>query len=76
MSRRVIMERNGKELSAIIETGNGIEVSFLGYGTKDTAGGPVVYIEVGDDGHPVVYVWADKDSEEPTHKINLGGAKE
>ena len=36
----------------------------------------VVYLEVNDDGKPMLYVWADINSGDVTHKIDLSGALE
>ena len=56
----------------------GLEIYLEGYGNRTMEPGhaPLAYLEVGDDGHPVLRIWADFDSEDPTHVISLGPARE
>lgn len=56
----------------------GIEIYFDGYGVHGAAAGfgSPVFIEVDDNGHPVLRAWAEIDSEDPTHKINLAAARD
>ena len=51
------------------------ELLVPGCGTKAQDDGPVAYIEI-EDGKPVMYVWADIASEDPTHRIDLSDALE
>lgn len=65
--RQVIVEPNSQ----------GLELHFKGFGccgVEEGYAGPV-YIEY-RDGVPHVLVWADINSEEPTHSISLAGASE
>lgn len=56
----------------------GIEVFIDGYGTHDAAPehGAPLFIEVDDNGHPVLHAWAEIDSQDPTHKVNLASARD
>jgi hypothetical protein len=38
--------------------------------------GSPVFIEADNDGNPLVYCWAEIDSEDHTHKISLHGARD
>lgn len=60
-----------------VQPGLGMELRFVGYGEKCAAlgQGAPVYIEY-YQGKLVVRVWADINSEEPTHVIDLTGALE
>ena len=71
-SRRI----GGTEIVAAWGTG-GIEVYIEGYGTKNMPPGTSapIYLEI-QNGVPKLYVWADINSEDPTHIIDLSGAKE
>ncbi len=54
----------------------GIEIFIDGYGTKNMppgASGPI-YLQI-QDGVPKLYVWADINKEDPTHIIDLSGAR-
>jgi hypothetical protein len=54
----------------------GLSISLSDHSTKTSADGfddAVVYLEI-YDGKPVLRVWADINSEEPTHVIDLSGA--
>ncbi len=53
---------------------DGIEIGFNGYTEACSTDGPPIFIEVDNDGHPVVRIWADVLQEDPTHKVNLAGA--
>lgn len=52
----------------------GIYLSFSGYGANVCPEAGIVYIE-NRNGVPHVIVWADIDSEDPTHVISLEGAR-
>jgi hypothetical protein len=70
---------NGRALSGRIEVNSlGIDIFFDGYGqhTMNPGFGSPVFMEVDDDGHPVVHCWAEIDSEDPTHKIRLHAARD
>ena len=56
---------------------HGLEVFIKGFGTKAMPPGTSapIYLEI-QDGVPKLYVWADIDSEDPTHIIDLSGAAE
>lgn len=68
----------------IVPHPTGLDIDIEGYGNQgmeDGCGTPV-YLDT-FDGKPIVYVWADINEEEPTHKlavhrlaVNLSGAKE
>jgi len=51
------------------------EIVIPGCGTQTQDNGAPVYIEI-VDGEPVLYIWADINQEEPTHKISLQYALE
>ncbi len=55
----------------------GVAISIPGFGTSDMepGAGPVIYLEM-ENGEPILRVWADIKTEEPTHKISLKGASE
>lgn len=58
------------------EADDGLSISLDGYSTKTSEDGfndAVVFLEL-NDGRPMLYVWADINSEEPTHTIDLSGA--
>jgi hypothetical protein len=38
--------------------------------------GPIIYLEHTNDGKLILRVWADINQEDPTHVIDLTGAKE
>ena len=50
------------------------EIWFQGYTPGGVTAGSCVAIEIGDDGHPRILVWADRNDESPTHLISLAGA--
>lgn len=62
---------------AVKEDGNfGLGIYIAGCSTKTASDDDPdcpVYLEI-DDGHPVLRVYADINSEEPTHTIDLSGA--
>ena len=66
----------GISTKVIFENGN-IEIMPKGHGSKDTVAGTAgpIYIE-NLDGEIVLYVWADINDSDPTHVINLSGARE
>ena len=58
------------------ESDAGLAVSLDGYSTKtavDRFDDAVIYLEL-NDGKPTLRIWADINSEEPTHVIDLSGA--
>ena len=66
----------GKSLKTKVQINKqGLEINFKGFGvaTMDKGGGPV-YIEV-QNGFPVIYIWSDINSQDPTHMISLKGAR-
>jgi hypothetical protein len=52
----------------------GIDLSFSGYEAKTCPQAGIVYIE-NRNGVPHVIVWADINSDDPTHVISLEGAR-
>jgi hypothetical protein len=58
-------------------TEKGIGIGFEGFGDCGTLKGfgQPIYIEI-VDGKPIVAIWTDINSEEPTHIIDLSSAKE
>jgi len=56
---------------------NGLELRFEGYGDHSSPAGhgAPVFIEL-HDGALKVHVWADINKEDPTHSIDLDGARE
>jgi hypothetical protein len=58
--------------------GSWIDIFIEGYGqcNMPAGTGAPIYLEVQDDGTPKLYVWADINQEDPTHIIDLSGAKE
>ena len=68
---------NGKKISGRVKVASdGIEVFFDGYGTHNCIGGAPLFVEVGDDGHPVARVWNEVDGQDPSHKIGFAGARD
>lgn len=65
-----------RTLTVEVEHG-GVAVNIPGYGTADMmpGHGPVVFLEF-RSGVPVLCVWADITTDEPTHQIDLSGAAE
>lgn len=60
------------------EDDDGIAISLAGYSTKTSIEGfddAIVFLEL-YDGKPRLLVWADINSEDPTHIIDLSGAHE
>ena len=58
------------------ESDAGLGLSIRDYSTRTSADGfddAVVFLEL-NDGKPTLYVWADINSEDPTHVIDLSGA--
>ena len=55
----------------------GMDIVVEGYGVKgmELGTGSIIYLEI-QNGVPKLYVWADITSEDPTHIIDLSGAKE
>ena len=56
---------------------NGVEMFFKGFGTAcmDPGQGSPIFVEV-YEGKLILRVWADINSEDPTHVIQLDGSKE
>lgn len=52
-----------------VQCNNGVEIHIAGYGRP-------VYLELDDIGEPILYVSAEADSDDVSHKISLAGAKE
>lgn len=75
---QLVEQSHGRQtVTAAIESNEVIKISFDGYGQSGVISGhsaPVV-IEV-YDGHLRVIVWADINKEDPTHTIDLEGARE
>jgi len=46
-----------------------------GTATKNDEEGAVIYVAM-DAGEVIVYIWADKESQDPTHKIDLSEARQ
>jgi hypothetical protein len=57
-----------------LESAGGLGISVAGYGTADVVGGPIIYLENGEEGLRL-YVWPNVASEEPV-VINLETARE
>lgn len=57
------------------DVGQYANVHVPGCGHKTLDNGPVIFIEF-ENGKPVVYIWSDINSDEPTHKISLEHALE
>ena len=57
--------------------GSGLSLHLPGFGTRDMepGAGPVIFLEF-ENGEPILRVWADITTEEPTHKISLKRASE
>lgn len=57
--------------------GAGLSLHLPGFGTRDMepGAGPVIFLEF-ENGEPILRVWADITTEEPTHKISLKKASE
>jgi hypothetical protein len=57
--------------------GTGLSLYLPGFGTRDMepGAGPVIFLEF-ENGEPILLVWADITTEEPTHKISLKRAAE
>ncbi len=57
--------------------GDGLSLHLPGFGTRDMepGAGPVIFLEF-ENGEPILRVWADITTEEPTHKISLERASE
>lgn len=64
----------GEVPTTVVASGNGIEIGFEGYGTAAGPDDPVILVEH-VRGHIKVLVWADRRSKDPTHVIDLEGAK-
>ena len=73
---RATLSRAGyADLAAIITAGHGtIEISFPGYSDKGSEFGPVIYIELNEQGHPQLCAWTDISDEAPTHVLSFAGA--
>ena len=67
----------GQETLHLGSETRGVELYIEGYGTKAMPPGTSapIYLEI-RDGLPKLYVWADINSEDPTHVIDLNGASE
>lgn len=57
------------------DKGQYANLSIPGCGHKTQDNEPVIFIEFEDD-KPVMYIWADINQEEPTHRISLEHALE
>lgn len=63
------------DLAAIIASKHGtLDISFPGYSDKTSEFGPVIYVELNEQGHPQLYAWTDLASEEPTHVLSFAAA--
>jgi hypothetical protein len=53
---------------------DGLDICLSGHGCSSMEGeAPPIFLEV-HEGNVVLYVWADINQDDPTHKINLSGA--
>jgi len=52
------------------------EVYVPGCGSKVQDNAPIIYIEFEASGNPVMYIWADINQEDWTHRIELKDALE
>lgn len=72
----VVADTGSLGITARNEHNAGLAVSLSDHSTKASADGfddAVIYLEL-NEGKPVLFVWADINSEEPTHRIDLSGA--
>jgi hypothetical protein len=53
----------------------GIEIAFEGFGASGIENSPIIYIEQWE-GKLRLHIWADINSEDPTHSICLDGARD
>jgi hypothetical protein len=70
---------DNREISGRIEALHGnIEIFFDGYGVHDMepGHGSPLFVEVGDDGHPVLRAWTEIDGQDPSHTISFAGARD
>ena len=77
-NHQVADSKNGAHYKIKVENeGEGLSLHLPGFGTRDTepGAGPVIFLEF-VDGEPILRVWADITTEEPTHKISLADAHE
>ena len=67
----------GKYTVKVENEGTGLSLHLPGFGTRDMepGAGPVIFLEF-VNGKPVLRVWADITTEEPTHTISLERASE
>jgi len=73
---RVTLARTGSaDLEAVVSAQHGtLEISFPGYSDKTSDFGPVIYLELDQEGHPMLYAWTDITNEEPTHVLSFAKA--
>jgi hypothetical protein len=71
-------ETDAELVGTIQVSDRGIDVLFGGFGTHgmEPGFGSPVFIEADKNGNPLVYCWAEIDSEDHTHKISLHGARD
>ena len=62
---------------AMTQATTGMDIVVEGYGVKgmELGTGSIIYLEI-QNGKLMLYAWADINDEEPTHIIDLSGAKE
>jgi hypothetical protein len=71
-----VVAKGGMVVKVKNESDAGLGISIRDYSTRTSADGfddAVVFLEL-NDGKPMLYVWADINSEEPTNVIDLSGA--
>ena len=70
------LSRSGcADLATIIASRHGtLDISFPGYSDKTSDCGPVIYLELNEQGHPQLYAWTDITNEEPTHVLSFAEA--
>ena len=59
----------------VIENSNGIAIHFDGHSQATGHYAPIVYVELYDNS-VIVRLYADVNSEEPTHTVNMDGARD
>ena len=72
-----VFEKYGEHFTTHHHSDGHVEIGVRGCGMQEMDPGfdRVVYLEV-KDGKPMLYVWADINSGDVTHKIDLSGALE
>lgn len=78
MRRGAMESSTGLPVSINGHCAGGIGITPYGYGdacASDGHGCPIV-LDFDDDGHLCLWVWADINQEDPTHRIDLEGALE